>query len=669
MKLPVSTSLLRKALVPLASLALMGILLVPAHSAMVAPVSDDPNGAAAHRFHFTEMPIALPPGLPQRTIRHIEPRYEHVVAWMSSVNSAVAINDIDGNGKADDLCLVDSRSDSVIVTPAPDSDTTRYAPFVLNPAPLPTDDKMAPTGCIPGDFDHSGRMGLLVYYGGRTPIVFLPRAGAAKLDNSAFKPVELVPSAAAPDGSYHGARWFTLAASVADFDGSGNPSVFIGNYFPDSDFIGPDGTHSLTLNESFSKATNAGSDHLLTFQRATGGADPTVDYREVFNAFPEGTTNGWTIATATQDLTGTGLPSLYVANDMGPDRLFVNRSTPGAIRFTLAEGTRGPTDPKSFVLGHDSFKGMGADFGDLDGDGMPDLFVSNIAQRWGIVEANLAFMNTARNPKEAAEKLNSGVAPFRNESMRKGLAWDGWSWDTKIDDFDNSGRPQIVQSNGMFKGKTTRWPQVQEMATMNDDLTKYPWAWPKYTADSDLAGNNRMGFFVQDADGNFTNISPALNVFAATPTRGIAVGDSTGTGRLSFAVARQWEAPVYYRNDSPDLGQYLGLRLFTPPTNTASGGTTIAGQPILGSPALGAEVTVTTPDGKSHVAQLDGGSGHAGKRATEIHLGLGEIDPATPLPVTLSWRDNHGGFYTQQLQLRPGRHTLVLDSDAREVTR
>ncbi|MFE9323097.1 CRTAC1 family protein [Nocardia sp. NPDC006982] len=667
MKLPVSSSLLRKALVPLASLTLMAVLFVPAHSAMIAPVETDPNSPLASRFHFTEMPIALPPGLPERKIRHIEPRYEHVVAWMSSVNSAAAINDIDGNGRADDLCLVDSRSDTVIVTPTPDSDTSRYAPFALDPAPLPTDDRMAPTGCVPGDFDHSGRIGLMVYYGGRTPILYLPRTGAKHLDNKAFRPVEMVEPPATKDGSYQGARWFTLAASVADFDGDGNPDVYLGNYFPDSDFIGPDGQHSLTLNESFSKATNAGTDRILTFQQGTGGAEPTAVYREVVDALPEGKANGWTLASATQDLTGDQLPELYVANDMGPDRLFVNKSTPGHISFGPAEGERGPTDPKSFVLGHDSFKGMGADFADLDGDGMPDLFVSNIAQRWGIVEANLAFYNTAADPKQAAAQLESGIAPFKNRAVEKGIAWDGWCWDTKVADFDNSGRTQIVQTNGMFKGSSTRWPQVQEMATMNDDFSKYPWAWPKFTEESDLAGNNRIGFFAQDDSGKFTNISPALDTFAATPTRGIAVGDSTGTGNLSFAVARQWEAPVFYRNDAPHPGQYLGLRLLTPPTTAAAGETTVAGKPVLGSPALGAEVTVTMPDGKTHVAQVDGGSGHAGKRSTDIHVGLGDIDPTTALSVQLAWRDNHGAVHTQQLQLQPGQHTLVLDSDAREV--
>ena len=36
-------------------------------------------------------------------------------------------------------------------------------------------DTMAPMGCLPGDMDEDGRMDLLVYYWGRSPIAFLRR--------------------------------------------------------------------------------------------------------------------------------------------------------------------------------------------------------------------------------------------------------------------------------------------------------------------------------------------------------------------------------------------------------------------------------------------------------------------------------------------------------------
>ena len=63
------------------------------------------------------------------------------------------------------------------VAPAPGTGA-RYRPFTLDAAPLPYDARTtAPMGCLPGDFDADGRLDLLVYYWGRTPVLFLRRAG------------------------------------------------------------------------------------------------------------------------------------------------------------------------------------------------------------------------------------------------------------------------------------------------------------------------------------------------------------------------------------------------------------------------------------------------------------------------------------------------------------
>ena len=78
---------------------------------------------------------------------------------------------------------------------------------------------------------------------------------------------------------------------------------------------------------------------------------------------------------------------------------------------------------------------------------------------------------------------------------------------------------------------------------------------------------------------------------------------------------------------------------------------------ISGRPAVGASVTIRLPDGSRRVAQVDGGSGYAGKRAPDVHLGLGEIAEA---PVEIRWRDPDGHPHEETFQLKAGWHTIRL---------
>jgi hypothetical protein len=637
------------------------LVLVFFQLARLPEASADEHAKLAANFKFTAMPIAEPPGLPSKDIRQVNPAYKAIQAWISSVGAAISVNDLEGTGIADDICLVDPRSDDAIVTPAPGTGN-RFAPFVLDPAPLPVDSTMAPTGCAPGDFNSDGRMDLLVYYLGRTPILYLGRPDATSLRPSAYVATELVPQASRPDGRYHGPKWQSTAVAIADFDGDGHPDVAVFNYFPDSDVLNPQGQPNVQMNHSMSKAVNGGGAHILRWTPATIAADPSIVYDEQPDAIPLPDATGWTLAAASADLDGDLLPELYVANDFGNDHLLHNVSTPGHIRFRLATGVRAPDTPKSMVLGHDSFKGMGIDFGDLSDTGQFDGFVSNITTSYGIEESNYVWMNTAKNQADARNDLNNGVAPFVDRSAEMNMAWTGWGWDAKMADFNDSGNLAIVQTDGFVKGTINRWPWLQELAMSNDDLTANPAMWPKAEAGDDIAGDQKLAFWVKGSDGRYVNLSPDLGLAVPAVTRGVAIGDVNADGAQDFAVARQWGPPIFYRNDHPSNGQFLGLRLYRP---LAAGGTR-SGLQGAGSPAYGAVVTIHTADGHTQIAQLDGGGGHSGKRSFDVFFGLGD-NGSRPVSAQISWRDNGGGVHTQTLQLSSGWHDLMLDSQATEV--
>lgn len=636
-------------------LVLVGVLFVVARPPSVSAA--DRKELASH-FHFTQLPIALPAGLPHHTIRQVNPAYQKIQAWISSVGAAIAINDLDGTGVADELCLVDTRSDQAIVTAVPGSAST-VKPFVLDPAPLPMDSTMAPMGCAPGDFNGDGRMDLLVYYWGRTPVVFLHRPGVTTLSMAAYQPTELVPQQAPDDGTYHGKLWNTNAVAIADFDGDGHPDIGIFNYFPDSHVLDPNAQNDVHMNHSLSRAENGGGAHILRWVSATVGAHPSVHYQEQ-PAIDQADATGWTLAAASADLDGDLLPELYVANDFGHDHLFHNVSTPGHIRFQVLKGRRGWMTPKSFVLGNDSFKGMGVDFGDLTNAGKFDMMVSNITSSWGLEESNFVWINNAKDDADARAKMDDGIAPFDNKASAMNMAWVGWAWGLKMADFDNSGNLSVVQTDGFVKGDINRWAWLQELAISNDLMLENPRMWPKEVAGDDISGDQKLAFWVREPNGRYVDLSHELGLDVPIPTRGVAVADTTGRGAQDFAVARQWGPPAFYRNDHHADGDFLGLRLYRPALPDGGG-------PVIGTPAYGATVKITTAGGHTQLAQLDGGGGHSGKRSFDVFFGLGD-DGGAPVTAQVSWRDLHGGTHQQTLSLTSGWHDLMLTGHAQEVT-
>jgi enediyne biosynthesis protein E4 len=377
-------------------------------------------------------------------------------------------------------------------------------------------------GCLAGDLNEDGGADLVVYYWGRTPVAFLTTTPSSRPPR--YRPVEIVAERE---------RWFSNAAMFADLDGDGHADLLIGNYYPDgSRVLDASATDGAELQHSMSRAFNGGRNRLLLWEPA---AARDVQFRNASDAFSPEMANGWALAVGAADLDGDLLPEIYVANDFGPDRLLHNRSRPGEPAFSLAEGRRGLTDPRSRVLGQDSFKGMGVDFGDVDRDGRLDIYVSNIAEDYALHESHFLFLRIG-----ADEDFAHGVAPFVDASGRLGLARSGWAWDTKLADLNNDGRLEALQATGFLKGNADRWPELHELAMGNDELLKFPEAWPSFGPGADLSGDQHDRIYVADASGRFHDIASLVGVGDPTVSRGIAVADVDCDGDLDVAIAKQW---------------------------------------------------------------------------------------------------------------------------------
>ena len=598
----------------------------------------------AQRFDFSPFVLPPVPGPEQRLLRPVNPSFEHISGWISAVGAAVALNDLDGDGLPNDLCYVETRTNQVIVAPAPSTET-RYQPFTLTATPqLPYDDQtMAPMGCLPGDLNEDGQMDLLVYYWGRTPIMFL------KTDNG-YHPVELVADIQS---------WFTNVANLADLDGDGHADIIIGNYFQDgAQIINANAPEPDEMQHSMSRAFNAGGTYFFLRQPATENDFLTPRFHQINgqDILDNRTNYAWTLALGAADLDGDLLPELYFANDFGPDRLLHNRSTPGQLQFTLLEGQRQFTTPASKVVGKDSFKGMGVDFADLNGDGILDFFVGNICAEYALEESHFLYLSTGQT-----EPMKQGIAPYVDRSESWGVSRSNWSWGVKLADFDNDSRPEALQTTGFLKGKTDRWPELQELALGNDELLKDPRFWPRFQPGDDISGHAINPFYTQHQPGRYVNIAAELDLAQPQVSRGIATADVDGDGDLDFAIANQWEDSHFYRNNcTTHCGKFLGLHLRKAVnTNLQKPLTVHKGHPTTpSSPAIGAMAKVTLPDGRQLIAQVDGGNGHSGKRSHDLHFGLGEVSVKKPLKVELRWRDEQGQIHHDEIWLTPGWHTI-----------
>lgn len=609
--------------------------------------------ALATRFGFEKIELprlkSLMPDAYDRQIRVVHRDFQRIDAWISSVGAAVSIADLDRDGLPNEIVLVDPRIDKVVVQPVPNRKGA-FTPFDLNSS-LVDHRTCAPMGSVCGDFNEDGLIDVLVYYWERSPLIFLQKeAVGGSLRRECFQEVELDPSRP---------RWFSNAATSCDLDGDGHVDLVIANYFADgAAILDPTNTEPQYMQESMSRGFNGGMKHFFLW---TGG---TQLYREIEprdahgRSFPRGSIllTGWTLALGAWDLNKDSLPELYLSNDFGPDRLFVNRSVPGSVRLELATGRKSLISPNSRVLGNDSFKGMGVDFADLNADGVPDIVVSNIATEFGLQESHFAFVSDTQEPL-----FEGSETSYVDKGECLGIARGGWGWDVKFGDFDNDGFPEILRAVNFVRGHINAWPELHEKAMGNDFLLRYPLHWPTFRLGVDISGRDVTPFYVMGRRGTYVDIAKEIGLQLDEIGRGIATGDVDGDGKLDFVIANQWGPSYFLHNSSPIFNQFLQLQVLHSLEKRSDSNLYIGtwDGTTRGRPAIGAEVVVTLPNGRKVSTQIDGGNGHSGRRAPEAYFGLGHLG-GEKVSIEVFWRFAGKRRTTGPIRCAPGRYTLVL---------
>jgi len=108
-------------------------------------------------------------------------------------------------------------------------------------------------------------------------------------------------------------------------------------------------------------------------------------------------------------------------------------------------------------------------------------------------------------------------------------------------------------------------------------------------------------------------------------SRGVAVADFDGDGRLDVVINNNNETPTVYLNDLKKTGNAFELKLVGASGSEGSG-------PRSTRDAIGASVRVTA-GGKTITRQVEAGSGYASESMRPLHFGLGAADRVESIEI------------------------------------
>ncbi|MGP0065837.1 MAG: CRTAC1 family protein [Isosphaeraceae bacterium] len=295
-----------------------------------------------------------------------------------------------------------------------------------------------------------------------------------------------------------------------------------------------------------------------------------------------GRTDGRGLGVVAADLNDDGRIDLYVANDTCPNFVFLNRGDGTFEDVTDSSGAGYDADGRVRA-------GMGVDAEDVNGDGRPDLFVTNYFD-----EPNALFIN-----------LGGGRFEERTRSwgmMHDSLLWVGWG--CALADFDNDGWPDCFVSNG----------HVDDNLHLFD--LKNPYAQPA------LLHRNREGkrfeLATRDAGAYFDSDHVG---------RGVAYGDLDNDGDIDLVVNHKDGPPALLRNDTETRNHWIRLRLEGTRSNRD---------------AVGARVEIEAGE-RTIVRQRKGGSSYASAHDPRLLIGLGDAPRAQR--ITVRWPSGRVDLY------------------------
>ncbi len=275
---------------------------------------------------------------------------------------------------------------------------------------------------------------------------------------------------------------------------------------------------------------------------------------------------GFGLGVTVSDINRDGWLDIFISNDFFErDYLYINNG----------DGTF-KEDLENQILSL-SVASMGADIADLNNDGFPEIFVTEMLpedearfktkmtfENWDRYQFNVDhgyYHQFTRNVLQ----LNNGDGTFSEIGRLAGVEATDWSWGALIADFDNDGLKDLFVANGLYKDIIDQdyINFVSNEEIVKQVVSKEGVNYKKLidTIPSTLIPNY---MFRNRGDLTFDNVTAHWGLATPSHSNGAAYADLDNDGDLDLVV-NNVNAPAFiYRNnsnDTEDSHHYLKVRL------------------------------------------------------------------------------------------------------------